>query len=199
MAASATMNPVISSAVGFLGGFFTALFAEPLRRWLYAPHLALTFGTSIDFLTRTPESSPAGSHDALYVRIKVVNTRSALAKSCRAYLVNVEREGSSGKFEPTEYCESMQLGWSTQAEQTFDALDLPRDVPHFVDIFSTRSTSNSFTLATKAIPLRYEQMLCTPGVYRFTVVVSGDGVKPTTIRPAVSWLGAWHQISKVDS
>jgi hypothetical protein len=196
------MTPFISSAVGFLGGFFTALFAEPLRRWLYAPKLALTFGTSIDFLTRTPESSGIPGialHDALYVRIKVVNTRSSLAKSCRAYLVNVERKDSSGRFEPTEYCESLQLAWSSQAEQAFGAFDLPRDVPYFVDIFSTRSTNRAFSLATKATPLRYQQMLLTPGVYRFTVVVSGDEVKPAAIRPAVSWTGAWDEIVKVDS
>jgi hypothetical protein len=185
--------------LGFLGGFFTALFAEPLRRWLYAPRLALTFGTSSHFLTRTPEISPNSQHEALYVRVKVVNTRRALAKSCRAYLVNVERKGPSGKFEPTEYCESLQLGWASQAELTFGAFDLPKGVPHFVDIISTRPTSPAFALATKVTPLRYTQMLVTPGVYRFTIVVSGDGVKPATTRPAVSWNGVWDQIVKVDS
>lgn len=187
----------LPSAVTFLGGFLTALFAEPLRRWIFAPRLTLTFGTSSDFLTKTPEFGPGGGHEALYVRIKVVNSRSALAKSCRAYLVNVEREDSSGKFEPTEYCESMQLAWSTQAEQAFSALDLPRDAPHFVDIISTRGTSTAFALATKVTPLRYTNMLATPGIYRFTVIVSGDGVKPGTIRPAVSWAGAWDQVFKI--
>lgn len=60
------MNALIPSVVGFLGGFFTALFAEPLRRWLYEPRLALTFGTSSHFLTRTPEISPNSQHEALY-------------------------------------------------------------------------------------------------------------------------------------
>jgi hypothetical protein len=45
------MNALIPSVVGFGGGFLTASFAEPLRRWLYAPRLALTFGTSNQFLT----------------------------------------------------------------------------------------------------------------------------------------------------
>ncbi len=156
---------------------------------LYAPRLALTFGTSNQFLTRTPELSPSSQSEALYVRVKVVNTRSALAKSCRAYLVNVERKGQSGKFELTEYCESLQLGWSSQAELTFSAFDLPRDVPHFADIMSTRPASEAFALSTKVTPLRYLQMLRTPGVYRFTIVVSGDGVMPATIRPAISWTG----------
>jgi hypothetical protein len=135
----------------------------------------------------------------LWVRVKVENNRSALARSCRAYLVNIERQGPSGKFEPTEYCESMQLAWASQADQSFSAFDLPRGVPHFIDIMSTRPTSPAFQLAIKVIPLRYAKLVLTPGVYRFTVVVSGDGVKPVIIRPAVRWTGIWDQTTKVDS
>jgi hypothetical protein len=193
------VNPLIPSVIGFAGGFLTALFGEPLRRWFYAPRLALTFGTSAHFFTRTPEVSQTSQSEALYVRVKVVNTRSALAKSCRAYLVNVERKGASGKFEPTEYCESLQLAWSSLAEASFGALDLPRDVPHFVDVFSVRPTSPAFIPTTKVTPLRYGTLLLTPGVYRFTIVVSGDGVKPATIRPSVSWNSVWDKVEKYDS
>ena len=175
------MNEIIA----FLSGFLTAIFAEPLRRWIYAPRLKLTFGTSNHFLTRTPENE----HEAIYVRIKVENYRSTLAKGCRAYLVNIERKVKSGDFEQTEYCDSMQLGWAYQKDRRFDAFDLPRKVPHFVDIMSTRQTAPGFKLETKVIPLLYKQMLVTPGIYRFTVVVSGDGVKPAHINPIVSWNG----------
>jgi hypothetical protein len=192
------MNSLIPSVVAFGGGFFTALFAEPVRRWLYAPKLKLTFGTSQHFLTRTPEVSPAGQYESLWVRVKVWNRRATLARSCRAYLVNIERQATSGKFEATEYCESMQLAWSSQAEQSFSAFDLPRGVPHFVDIISTRPTSIAFQLAIRVTPLRYAQLVQTRGVYRFTVVVSGDGVKPATIRPVVRWTSTWDQIAKVD-
>ena len=192
------MNPLILSVVGFVGGFFTALFAEPLRRWLYAPKLKLTFGASDHFLTRTPEISDSGQYESMFVRVKVENSRATLARSCRAYLVRIERQGASGKFEATEYCESLQLAWSSQGEQSFAAFDLPRGVPHFVDIISTRPTTPAFQLATKGTPLRYMQLLVTPGVYRFTVMVSGDGVKPVPIRPVVSWTGVWDQIAKAD-
>jgi hypothetical protein len=92
----------------------------------------------------------------------------------------------------------MQLAWASQADQSFSAFDLPRGVPHFIDIMSTRPISPAFQLAIKVIPLRYAHLVLTPGVYRFTVVVSGDGVKPVTIRPAVRWTGTWDQTTKVD-
>jgi hypothetical protein len=192
------MNELVPSVVGFAGGFFTALFAEPLRRRLYAPRIELTFGDSNDYFTKTPELSNKARYESLWVRVKVENTRAALARSCRAYLVHIERRGTLGKFEPTEYCESLQLQWSSQADQSFAAFDIPRGVPHFVDVISTRQPTCFFSLATKTTPLRYDELLRTPGVYRFTVVVSGDGVKPVTIRPTVSWTGVWDQIAKVD-
>jgi hypothetical protein len=192
------MNPLLPSIVGFLGGFLTALFSEPLRRWLYAPRLALAFGSSQYFLTRTPEVGAAGQYESLWVRVKVVNVRAALAKGCRAYLVNLERRNASGAFEATEYCESLQLAWSSQPEQAFAAFDLPRDVAHFVDIMSTRPTMPAFMLATHVTPLRYAELVKTPGTYRFTVVVSGDGVRPATIRPIVSWNGVWDQVIKTE-
>jgi hypothetical protein len=92
----------------------------------------------------------------------------------------------------------MQLAWSSQAEQSFNAFDLPRGVPHFVDVISTRPTLPAFLLAIKTTPFRYEQLLQTPGVYRFTGVVSGDGVKPVKIRPVVRWTGVWDKVTKVD-
>src|SRR5947209_4242810 len=75
------------SLLGFLGGFVTALFAEPLRQWLYRPGLSLSFGSSGDFITKTPEVSGGAKYDAFYIRLRVVNTSSRLAKACRAYLV----------------------------------------------------------------------------------------------------------------
>ena len=112
--------------------------------------------------------------------------------------MNIEREGKSGKFEQTEYCDSMQLGWAYQKDRRFDAFDLPRSVPHFVDIMSTRQTVSGIKLETKVIPLLYKKMLVTPGVYRFTIVVSGDEVRPAKIKPIVSWKGNWDQVYSVD-
>jgi hypothetical protein len=195
----AILKPFLASILSFVGGFLIALFAEPLRRSLYAPKIKVTFGDSQHFLTRTPEVTPSGYQgESLWVRVKVENTSAALARSCRAYLVNIERQGTSGSFEQTEYCESMQLGWSSQGERSYSAFDLPRKVPHFVDIMSVRQGLAGFQLAIERTPLRYGGLLTTDGTYRFTVVVSGDGVKPVRIRPTVRWDSALYRIERVD-
>ena len=112
------------------------------------------------------------------VRVKVENNCLGARKGCRAYLVNNERQGPSGKFEPTAYCESMQLAWASQADQSFSAFDLPRGVPQFIDIMSTRPTSPAFQLAIKVIPLRYAKLVLTPGVYRFTLSCQATASNP---------------------
>jgi hypothetical protein len=173
------MNSLIPSFVGFGGGFFTALFAEPVRRWFYAPKLNLTFGKLPTLPNKNARSQPRWSVRVLMgAREGVENHRAALAKSCRGYLVNIERQATSGKFEATEYCESMQLAWSSPAEQSFSAFDLPRGVPHFVDIIWTRPTSIEFQLAIRATPLRYARLVQTQGVYRFTLWYQATASSP---------------------
>jgi hypothetical protein len=134
--------------LAFLGGFLTALFAEPLRLWLFRARVTLEFLNADHFVTSTSEQ---GGHQAKYVRIKAVNHSGRLAKNCRAYLTNIERRGPSGAWEATEYCESMQLGWSARGDGAHTALDLPKDVPCFIDVLSTRSISTNFLPSTQWI------------------------------------------------
>jgi hypothetical protein len=183
---------LLPSAVGFLGGFLTALFAEPIRRWIYQPKLELHFGNASHFMTRTPEIAGQAKYEAIYVRVKVLNNKSALAKSCRAYLVNIERKGPSGSFVATEYCEALQLGWAVHGEQAFSAVDLPTGVPFYVDVLSTRPTSPAFKPHVRLVPMRYEPLFSTPGTYRFTILASGDEVKPVMLRLVFKWSGDWE-------
>ena len=179
--------------ISFLSGAATAVFAEPLRRWIYRPSLTLEFTVADHFVAKTRESSGTSVYDAYYVRLKVTNRRRSLAKGCRAYLIDIERRGSSGAWEPTEYCESLQLGWSARGTGAYEALDLPHTVPHFIDVVSPRSVSTTFLPALSLHLYRYEHLFATPGTYRFTVLVSGDGVKPATLRISFEWTGQWDQ------
>ena len=181
----------MSIMIGLVGGFLCAVFAEPLRQWLYRPIVALEFKPIKHFVTSTREASSSGHHGARYVRINVTNRRSALARSCRAYLVKIECRSRSGEWEATEYCESMQLAWSARGDGRHAALDLPKNVPHFVDVVSTRETSTSFKPETDGLLFRHMALFDSPGTYRFTVVVSGDGVNPVWIRLLFVWSSKW--------
>jgi hypothetical protein len=179
---------------GGLIGFISALLAEPVRTWLFRPRLRLTFVEDADhFLTETKEriGGATADHKAIYVRVHVVNRSWALAKSCRAYLANMERLGGSGKWENTTYCESLPLSWAGYVESRFAPLDLSQNVTHVVDVLSTREVSPSFKLETLCILKRYEELMRTHETYRLTVLVSGDGVRPASMKLIFKWTGVW--------
>jgi hypothetical protein len=179
--------------LGFLGGFLSAVFAEPLRQWLFRPVLKLEFTNTGDFVVRTPEG-PDRQHEAHVVRVKVTNTSGRLAKSCRAFLINIERLAGSGAWERTVYSDSLQLGWSALENARHSPLDLPKNVPHYVDIVSALQRTATFVPAIPAVPFRYESLWQSSDTYRFTVMVSGDGVKPASVGIRFKWIGAWDRI-----
>jgi hypothetical protein len=188
---------MVSSLLGFLGGFLTAMFAEPLRQAIYRPNLKLEFYKSQDCITPTPEGNHNAVHKAFYVRVKVTNTKPKLAQKCRPYLVKIEKKDENGTFQPTEYCDSIQLAWACRGDQAYDPLDLPRGIAQFVDVVSTRSIASIFRPEIRPIPFRYVSLFQQKGVFRFTVQVSGDAVKPKFIQLVFDWKGKWDTFEAI--
>jgi hypothetical protein len=199
------------TVIGALVGFTSAIFSEPLRRWIYRPKIKLYFGEEEEYNARTPEEAtiidPEKSavpfqsiHDAIYVRIKAVNVNYAIAKSCRAYLYSVEMKDKNDNYVPTIYCESIPLAWSCRDKQAYDPYDLSRDVVQFIDLISTRSISSDFRVEIKPMPYRYMDIFKQHGTYRFNVQVSGENIKPNYIKIIFKWDGSWDKYkAKIDA
>jgi hypothetical protein len=182
-------TPILSFALGFV----SAVFAEPLRQWLFRPRLALTFTGREDSITATRMTDGSG---ARYVRVKVVNAKRRVAKSCKGFLIKVEKRSYSGQFEDTNYVDSIQLAWSCQGgDDARKPLDLVHGISQYLDVVATSETSNSFALQMSPLPLRYEPLWSSEqNTYRYTVQVSGDGVDPVQIRIVFSWKGDWQNV-----
>jgi hypothetical protein len=198
------LTTIIPALVGGAIGFASAVFSEPLRRWLFSPKLTLSFENSSDYRARTPEqvtfrdpqcsAVPIHStHEAEYIRIKVVNSARPLAKECRAYLVAIEKQRPDGGFESTFYCDSIPLAWSCREDRAFDPVDLPNGVAQFIDLVSVRSISSDYKLEIRPLPLRYAGFLRDKGTFRFTVQVSGENAKPVFMRVRFAWDGSWDK------
>lgn len=180
---------LLPTGLGFLGGFLTAVLAEPLRQRFFAPVLGLSFGRSEDYISHTPELLNGQPSEATYLRLKVRNKSFRLAKSCRAFLTNVQRIDRAGHARNTEYCDSIQLAWSVRPDEQYGAQDLAQGVPYFVDIASFRDGTDVFMPHVKSLPLRYHPIFAAQGQYLLTIVVSGDGVKPGTVKVRIDWRG----------
>ncbi len=189
----------------FVGGiiaFASAIFAEPVRRWIFSPKLVTSFEDSSDCKARTPEQATFldpqqsavpihSTHEAEYIRIKVVNDARPVAKDCQAYLVGIEKEQPDGSFATTLYCDSIPLAWSCREERAYEPIDLPNGVAQFIDLISVRSISRDYRIEVKSLPSRYAGFLLDKGTFRFTVQVSGENVKPVLIRIKFTWKGKW--------
>ena len=196
--------PYLPALVGGAIGFASAIFAEPLRRWIFSPKLLVSFEDSTDYRARTPETAtyrdPAASavpvhsnHEAEYVRVKVVNDARPLAKECRAYLIGIEKQQNNGAFAPTIYCDSIPLAWSCRDDMAYEPVDLPNGVAQFIDLLSVRSISDEYRLEIKPLPQRYVGFLRDKGTFRFTVQVSGENAKPVFITVLFTWNGTWDE------
>jgi hypothetical protein len=183
------MTEFAKTIVTLVVGFLIAIFAEPLRRWFYRPVLRLDFANDDRFVSPTVEGDPP-DHHARYVRLRATNVKNSMAKSCRAFLIGFDRRGQSGSWDPTDYCDNIPLRWSCEKS---DALDLPKDVPHFIDVLSTRESSKDFQLHLAFLPHRYQHLLSATETYRLTVLVTGDGLKPAKMSISFKWTGVWDQ------
>jgi len=182
----------------FITGFFTAIFAEPLRRWIFRPRLIMDFGDTNDFKADTPEI--VGTTDgtirkgrAYYIRGRVVNKSTNIAKQCRVYLTNIEKKSNrTGEFEQTTFCEGIPLHWSCrELGGAFNPLDLPKDINQYFDIFSTREGDTNIDPKLMSKPFRYEHLFTEPGTYRYSIQVSGEGFRPIVMKILLEWKGVW--------
>ncbi len=131
-----------TSALPWIFGFLTAMFAEPARNWLLRPKLRVSFTQEQDCIARTPTGAGA---DAIYIRLKVVNERRRIARSCRAFLVKVEKQVRPTVYENTIYADSLQLAWSCQVQgEERSPIDLIHGVSQYVDVIATTEINNSF-------------------------------------------------------
>lgn len=206
-AMSDQLNPIVTTLVGAAIGFLSAVCAEPLRRLIWSPSLKVDFQTGPPHVVRTPEYAeimrsannpvPAySSHEAIYLRVRVRNESSTVAKACRPYLVAIESKNSDGSFHPTHFADSIPLAWSCSNEvDAWSALDLSRGVNQFIDVVSTREISSGLKPGLKQLPARYQDIFSTPANLRFTIQVACENGKPQQCSFIANWNGKWDEIS----
>lgn len=207
---------MVGWVIAFIIGFLTSMIAEPLKRWYFRPRMKVEFQSTEAFVARTPEAYQkraivpgVGSvvieekrHDSVWIRVRVSNQRTwrgSLASKCRAYLVKVERQSASGRFEDARFFDPAQLAWASRKDpehpgKEFEPRDLPKGMFHYVDVFSTRETEpDSVKIAAEAVPFR-ERIGEVKGRYRFTIAVAGDNFDPVEFPLTFTLTGKWDDI-----
>lgn len=193
-----TPSLLIGGAIGFISAILAPIVVEPLKHRVFGPKLKVEFKEGdAGFITDTKEGGGKNSH---YVRVRVLNTGRQIAKQCRAYLVDVEKWNiSTGEFEPTIYCDSLQLAWSarTNTKEAYLPQDMPRDINQFIDIIYTRNLESGYKIMIEPRLHRYESLFKEHGKFQYTVLVSGDNVKPVSVKVVFEWSGDWNNFTVI--
>jgi hypothetical protein len=185
--------PFLSNLMSFLAGFLVAVFAEPIRKWLFKAKLSLEFTGEPACITKTYATENGKKvADVRTVRVSVTNGRRTTAKDCRGYLTNVEIRDEKGRFVRTVYCDSIPLPWSClPPEASFDVIDIPRGIQQYVNLIGTTSRSTDFDVQLMVTPHRYRDLFSRTGTFRFTVMVTAANANHRTIKLIFNWKGNW--------
>jgi len=188
--------PYVTAIITSLIAFLTALFVEPIKRFLLRPKMNVEFKKDTTCICKT---TTANGSTSVYIRVRVNNASTVIAQKCKAYLVSVER-GVDSDFAPTFYCESMPLAWSCQSPgKEYDSLDIPKGVNQYIDLIETNSNFGQQIIPKiMVIPFRYIDLFKDKGKYRFTVLLTGENVEPVYIKVVFDWQGVWDQFTAIE-
>lgn len=193
----------IETLVGGVIGFGAGVFAEPCREFFIHPEIKFQSGPykgcSID--TMEHFSVPPGTisiappHEALYSRVRLVNTGKAVARGVRVFLVGIDIHHRDGGWMDTGFADTLMLPWSCRGARKFDAIDLPRGVPHFADLMSSREPQpDMLRMEVDGWPMRYANLIARGSVYRMNVIATGDNFDPVESNVVLTWNGTWKDL-----
>jgi hypothetical protein len=192
MAPTVCVLDYVTPLIGLITGTFIGIFAEPIRTRLFRPRLKVSFESADRSCKVQTPMGAAGEHRGIYIRAKVQNTKSQMAKACRAFLVKIEKQSTHGTFEPTIFADSLPLAWSCQKDGS-KPVDLFSGVSQFVDVISTTNVDpTAYQIHLFTHPHRYAELFDRePKTLRLTILVTGDGASAGQTAIVFKWGGQW--------
>jgi hypothetical protein len=190
---------LVGATIGGLAALLGGLVSGPLARWLdskwFSPRLEIDFGGhNSPYVIESSYVEGDKSVTEFYVRVRIRNSGSRIAKSCRVYLLNIE-EVHGDKVVETSYHDSLQLPWPLDDR---DARDIPSGVNFFADVVGVRKDSPGWRIKTGTLYASHAGLYTYKGIYWFTILVSGDGVKPARRKIQVTYNQDWHTLKAID-
>ena len=167
---------------------------DPIRRVVYGPKVRVDFGGTDDtaYFAVTPDQSRRLSS---WIRVRVRNTWGSAAQNCRGYLARVEKWDETARaFAQAEYWDTQLLAWASRGDRRFEPVDLPRGIQQFLDVVAHSSAAPhpKFELQTQYKPYREVALGNEKGLFRLTIVVTGDNFGPKVLRLRYRWSGNWR-------
>lgn len=171
---------IIGVVIGWVLGIMTRHFEQ------------VWFGAKLKIDHHVPGNKDENAAD-VYIRFRVQNsTEHRVAKSSRAYLVELHKMSNGQVVSENLLPDSFQLPW---AGYSFEARDIPAKVNQYVDLVHFSKKESGWSFATQPwFPPSLKPLADHRGTYRFTVVVAGEAT-PQTAKMCVEYNGDWHTVT----
>jgi len=105
-------------------------------------------------------------------------------------LEEVHRSGTT----PTTYFDSLVLRWP---RNDYEPRDIPRGIDQFFDVVGVLKNSSGWRFTFREPFSSHAELPNYRGTYRFTVLVTGDGVAPAGQKIDVTYDWDWHNLRAV--
>lgn len=187
------MEEILNTSLSFILGFITAIFADPIKKWLEKIKLSLSFEPSIDIIT-TPDGD---GKQAIYVRVKVSNhINSRYARQIAPYLVLIERKLADEQSFKTIFDTPLILAWSYRGH--VGTIDLPPKMWAYFDVVKFDGDHHYPLPATIHKPLLWKTNLGHFATYRLTFCVSSENTKQILKKQLTfKWTGKWNEVEDI--
>ena len=169
-----------------------------LEEWWFRPRLVLEFLPEAGgFRTEGRWKQGDVEYVEIYIRARIRNEGSHVAKQCRPYLINLEKVHHSGT-EPTRFFDSLALRWPGPGSD-YEPRDIPRGISQFFDVVGVLKNEPGWRFTFRERFSSHDDLPHHKGTYRFTVIVTGDGARPSGRKIDVTYSGDWHHLGAVDA
>lgn len=167
-----------------------------LEEWLYRPKLVIDFiPGQTGFCTEGTWKEGDTELTEMYIRARVRNLRGGIAKQCRPFLTKLEEVHPAGTTQ-TPYSDSLVLPWSLR---DCNPQDIRNGIDQFFDVVGVLKNRSGWRFTFREHFTGYAALPDYRGTYRFTLLVTGDGVSPAGRKIDVTYNGGWHNLRAVDA
>ena len=187
--------------IGGIGGSAFTLMVEFVRAFRNRPRLVIKFASEPQYVTKTPigatGDSPTLNNFGIWIRARLKNEGSSVARNCRAFVTNIVVEQYSGHRLIYENEDAIPMKWSLRAND--EKIDLPPDITQFVDICHVLETEpDKLHSDARILPFRLLPFWQLPGKYKVTVVVTADETEPASTEVCFYWAGHYDRIKAIE-
>jgi hypothetical protein len=190
---------VLSAVISAVFGLFSGLLGRLVEEWRYRPRLVVEFiPEEGGFRTEGTWKNEDGTQiTEIYIRARVRNVGRRIAKKCRPYMIRLEEVHTSGTTQ-TPFCDSAVLRWP---RADYEPRDIPNGINCFFDVVGVLKNRPGwrFKFSEKEMVSDYAALPKYEGTYRFTVLVTGDGVEPEGRKIDVTYNGNSNNLRAVDA